>query len=273
MTDNAAARPVAVYFHGVPGAPLESARFATAARQAEVRLVAVDRQLISPDLSGEPYFAALAGEVESISAGAPVHLIGFSVGAFVAIRTAIHLKVPIRQLHLISAAAPLDGSDFLDGMAGKAVFSAAARGPASLRSLIRVQSWMAEWMPGLMMRMLFAGAAGADRALASDKSFRREIRDVLRLSLEGGATGYARDLTAYVQPWRNRLAEVAVDTAIWHGAADTWAPVAMAQMLKDGLPTATHLTIWDGLSHYSCLFRAIPQILSEIGRSAEETLA
>ena len=238
-----------------------------------MRLLALDRQLVDPDLSGEAYFEALASEVAQLSNGAPVHLIGFSLGAFVAIRTVLHLKVPVLRLHLISAAAPLDGGDFLDQMAGKAVFIAAARGPARLKSLTRVQAWMAEWTPGLMFRMLFARAAGADRALASDRSFRQEIRDVLRLSLEAGATGYVRDLTAYVQPWRSRMAEIAVDTSIWHGAADTWAPPAMAQMLQDSLPKASHLTILDGLSHYSCLFQTLPQILSDIGRGASETIA
>ncbi len=267
----AAARPVALYFHGVPGAPLECARFEPAAREAGVRLVALDRQLVSPDLIGEPYFEALATEVEAITDGAPVHLIGFSLGAFVAIRTAIHLKVPVQGLHLISPAAPLDGGDVLRQMAGKAVFGAAMRGPVALKRLTRLQAWMAQWAPGLMFRMLFAGAAGADRDLASDTSFRREIRDVLRLSLEDGATGYVRDLTAYVQPWRDRLAEIAADTSIWHGAADTWAPAAMAHMLRDSLPTASRLTISEGLSHYSCLFHAMPLILSEIGVGAPET--
>lgn len=231
--------------------------------------MALDRQLVSPDLGDEPYFEALADEVARISGRAPVHLIGFSLGTFVAIRTAIHLRVPVASLHLISAAAPLEGGDFLDQMAGKAVFTAAMRGPVALKRLTRLQAWMAKWAPGLMFRMLFGGATGADKALAADRVFRCEIRDTLRLALEDGATGYLRDLTAYVQPWQARLAEVSADTSIWHGTADTWAPAAMADLLKDEIPTASRLTLMDGLSHYSCLFNAMPKILSEIGHAAE----
>lgn len=267
--NNATSYQVAVYFHGVPGAPLECARFLTTARETGVRLVALDRQLVGPGLDGEPYFAALAAEVARVSDGAPVHLIGFSLGAFVAIRTAIHIKVPVAGLHLISAAAPLDGGDFLDQMAGKAVFSAAAKGPGALKRMTGIQAWMAQRASGLMFQMLFAGAAGADRSLASDPAFRREIRDVLRLSLEDGATGYVRDLTAYVQPWQTRMSEVVADTSIWHGAADTWAPVAMALLLKDRIPTARRLNTMEGLSHYSCLFHAMPMILAEIGAARE----
>ena len=268
--DDATNYPVAIYFHGVPGAPLECARFLTAARETGVRLVALDRQQLGPGLDGEPYFAALAAEVARVSDGAPVHLIGFSLGAFVAIRTAIHIKVPVAGLHLISAAAPLDGGDFLDQMAGKAVFSAAARGPGALNRMTGMQAWMAQWVPTLMFQLLFAGAAGADRSLASDPAFRRETRDVLRLSLEDGATGYVRDLTAYVQPWGSRLSEVLADTSIWHGTADTWAPVTMALLLKVRIPTARRLNTMEGLSHYSCLFQAMPIILSQIGTAREK---
>ena len=267
--EDAVARPVVIYFHGVPGAPLECVRFHSAAREAGVRLVALDRQLVGPGLVGEPYFEALADEVARVAGGAPVHLIGFSLGAFVAIRTAIHIKVPLASLHLISAAAPLEGGDFLDQMAGKAVFGAAMRGSAAFTRLTRLQAWMAQWAPGLLFQMLFAGAAGDDKALTSDRAFRREIGDSLRLSLEDGASGYVRDLTAYVQPWQARLAEVSADTAIWHGAADTWAPAEMAVLLKTSIPAASQLNIVDRLSHYSCLFHAMPLILSQIGQPPE----
>lgn len=267
--EDAAKRPVAIYFHGVPGAPLECARFQPAARETGVRLVALDRQLVGPGLVGEPYFEALADEVARVADGGPVHLIGFSLGAFVAIRTAIHLKVPVTGLHLISAAAPLEGGDFLGRMAGRVVFGAAMRGPTALKRLTRLQAWMAQWAPELMFQMLFAGAAGQDRVLLSDRAFRREIRDSLRLSLEDGASGYVRDLTAYVQPWQARLAEVTADTAIWHGAADTWTPAGMAVLLKTCIPAASHLNIVDRLSHYSCLFHAMPLILFQIGCPAE----
>lgn len=270
--EDATKGPVAIYFHGVPGAPLECLRFQGTARDVGVQLVALDRQLVSPDLSDELYFEALAAEVDRVCGGGPVHLIGFSLGAFVAIRTAIHVKVPVQGLHLISAAAPLEAGDFLDHMAGKAVFGAAMRGPLALQRLTRLQAWMAQWAPGLMFRMLFAGAAGADKSLASDRAFRREIRDSSRLALEDGASGYLRDLTAYVQPWQARLAEVTADTFIWHGSADTWAPAPMAALLRDKIPTASRLTLLEGSSHYSCLFQALPAILSQIGTPPENPL-
>ena len=262
---------LAIYFHGVPGAPLESARFQRAALDAGVRLIALDRRSVDPSLQGEAYFQALAAEVARLSGGAAVHLIGFSLGAFVAIRTAIHVKAPVAGLHLISAAAPLESGDFLGQMAGRAVFRAARRGAGPLRRMTGVQAGMARWAPRLMFAMLFAGAAGADAPLASDPCFRAEIGDVLRGALADGAAGYVRDLTAYVQPWQDRLAEVSADTAIWHGADDTWAPAAMAIALRDRITPAPQLTVMDGLSHYSCLLHAMPQILSKIGRAQEMT--
>lgn len=262
---------VAIYFHGVPGAPLEIDRFQATARESGVRLLALDRQLVDPDLKGEPYFEALAAEVARLTDGAPVHLIGFSLGAFVAIRTAVHLQIPVTGLHLISAAAPLESGDFLGQMAGRAVFKAAMQGPGPLKRLTRLQSWMAQWTPGLLVSLLFSSAAGADRRLASDRTFRAEIRDILRLSLEDGANGYTRELQAYVQPWQDRLAVVATAASLWHGSADSWAPAAMAVLLKERLPNASRLTLLDGRSHYSCLFDALPQVLFEIGARSPGT--
>jgi pimeloyl-ACP methyl ester carboxylesterase len=264
-------RPLAIYFHGAPGAPLECARLQTSADEAGVRLVALDRNLSDPSLSGEAYFRHLGEEVTALADGAPVHLIGFSLGAFVAIRTAEYAGAPIAGLHLISAAGPIDGSDVLERMAGRSVFRAARDNPGALRRMTKMQGWLAQFAPGLLQRLLFAGAAGADRALAADQAFRAEIRAILRLTFEAGADGYLRDLLAYVQPWREHLTRVAAPASVWHGGADTWAPPEMATALHEGIPTATRLTVVDGLSHYSCLVHAMPLILREIGGAPELT--
>lgn len=50
---------------------------------------------------------------------------------------------------------------------------------------------------------------------------------------------------------------------IWQGGADTWSPPAMADCLADRLPAVVGVERLAGLSHYSCLFEAVPRIIAE----------
>ena len=240
-----------------------------AARDAGVRLVCLDRAAVAPGLEGEACFQALAGEVGALAAGGPVTLIGFSLGAFVALRTAACMTTPPAAIHLVSAAAPLESGDFLDAMAGQAVFRMAAGRPALFRQVTRLQGWLAAHAPGLLFRMLFATAAGADRDLAADPDFRKGLAPVLRRALGPDAKGYIRDVAAYVTPWSDRLAAITAPTRIWHGAADTWSPPGMADSLSRLIPGAAQPEILSGLSHYSCLFAAMPEIFASLNTRSD----
>lgn len=258
---------LAVYFHGAPGAPEEAAAFDDAARSAGVTLICVDRFACDPTLVGEAYYRALAQAILALADGRRVDLIGFSLGGFVALQTCRHLGGAVRRLHLVSAAAPLETGDFLDAMAGKPVFQAARASPFGFRLMSLWQGWLARHAPGALFRLLFASAAGADRALAADPSFRAAIVGVLRASLTAGQDGYIRDVRAYVRPWADSLADVGVETCIWHGDADNWAPVGMARALAHRLPGRVQVEILPGLSHYSCLYQALPEILRQVGQA------
>ncbi|MBU1375950.1 MAG: alpha/beta hydrolase [Alphaproteobacteria bacterium] len=259
------AGPVAIYFHGVPGAPEECARFDAAARADGVRLLGIDRGSLADSLGDDAHFSRLADEVAALSDGGPLHLIGFSLGAFVALRVAAHLGVGVASLDLVSAAAPLELGDVLDEMAGKPVFAMARRSPRLLGVMTAAQGWLAQVAPGRLFGMLFATAAGEDRALAADPAFRSMIGEMLRQALGPGRPGYLRDVQAYVAPWAGRLGAVAAETRLWHGREDNWAPPAMADSLARVLPAVSQIEIEPGLSHYSCLFWSLPRILARIG--------
>jgi pimeloyl-ACP methyl ester carboxylesterase len=255
-------RPV-VYFHGAPGAAIECGRFHEAAQRHGVRLVGLERSSTDIRLTGETYFERHANEVAALAGDGPFEAIGFSIGAFVALRTAPYLRGRLTRLHLVSAPAPLESGDFLKTMAGKALFRMAKRSPDMFRRLAKVEAWLALNAAPVLFSMLFASASGADRALAADPAFRAEIDCVLKLGLGAGSTSFMRDVREYVRPWAERLAQVTVDTRIWHGAQDNWSPPAMADALKRLIPGASAKTVLPGLSHYSCLFEAVPRILAE----------
>lgn len=255
-----------IYFHGAPGAPEEGQLFDLEAKKNGLTVLCLERFAIHPSITGEAYYQLLAEEIAKKSGGQPVDFIGFSIGAFVALQTSRHMPNGVRSLHLVSAAAPLEAEEFLPAMAGQQVFRLAKAAPALFLLLSYWQSLLAWLAPKALFRLPFASAAGADKALAADPEFQARITPILRSCFLGRVRGYARDVGAYVQPWRATLADIAVPTHLWHGDADNWSPPQMAHYLASAIPGTASTQSFSGLSHYSCLYRAVPEICRVLGR-------
>jgi len=259
---------VVIYFHGVPGAPEECAAFDHYGKEHGLRFICFDRFAIDASIAGEAYYQFLAAAISKQAVGEKVDVIGFSIGAFIALQTCRYLPDKIRTLHLISAAAPLDAGDFLNAMAGKQVFQLAKAFPVLFVLLSYWQSLLALLSPTALFRLLFANVAGDDKALAVDLEFRSGIINVLKSCFIGRIRGYVRDVQSYVLPWKTTLSEMTVNTQIWHGAEDNWSPVAMAEYLQSAIPGCASTQIFKGLSHYSCLYQAAPEICRQLGSPA-----
>lgn len=264
----AAAGPLCVYFYGCPGSPAECAWFDAAALAAGVRLVALDRTAIAPGAVGGAYFDALAAEVDRLASGAPVRLLGFSLGAFVALQVAMRLKAPIACADLVSPAGPLDGGEVLDSMAGGALFRLAMRSPGLFRLITWAQGLAVGLAPLAVVRGLFASARGAEADLAARPDFQASLVALLAWSYGPGRAGYLRDILAYVRPWAADLGRVSAPVRIWQGEADSWAPPALAASLTAALTAAPAVTLFPGLGHYSTLFEAAPLVLRDAARSS-----
>lgn len=260
----AAAGPLCVYFHGCPGAPAEAVWFDAAARDAGVRLVALDRGLVEPGAVGSAYFEALAAEVDALAGGSPVRLIGFSLGAFVALQTALRLGSSLSRLDLVSPAGPLEGGEVLDRMAGGSLFRLAMRSPRLFRLTTWAQGLAVRMAPQTVVRGLFAGVRGAEADLAAKPEFRASLIDLLARSYGPARAGYVRDILAYVGPWSEDLEGAVLPARIWQGEADGWAPPALSAALAARL-VGTQVTLFPGLGHYSTLFAAMPIILGDLG--------
>lgn len=259
----AAAGPLCVYFHGCPGGPGECAWLEAEARGAGVRLVALDRAAIAPRDAGAAYFSALAAEVDRLANGGPVRLLGFSLGAFVALQVAGRLKASIAQVDLVSPAGPIESDEMLRSMAGGAVFNLARRSPSLFRLVTAAQAIGMGLAPSAVVRALFAGARGAEADLAARPEFRALLAALLASSYGPGRAGYVRDVLAYVRPWASDLQRVSAPVRIWQGDADTWAPPALAAVLAARLPGTPAATLFPGLGHYSTLFEAAPMLLRD----------
>lgn len=257
---------IVIYFHGAPGAPEECAIFDFYAKEQGLTFICFDRFSGDYSIAGEAYYQLLAQEISKQAAGKQVDVVGFSIGAFIALQTCRYLgSGVVRNLHLISAAAPLDAGVFLEAMAGKQVFQLAKTCPVLFVLLSYWQGLLALLFPNALFRLLFASAAGGDKALSVDHEFQSSITKVLRSCFIGRVQGYVRDIRAYVLSWKDTLSGIGVNTHIWHGTEDNWSPVSMAEYLQSAIPGCTSIEIFNGLSHYSCLYRAAPEICRQLG--------
>jgi len=255
-----------VYFHGAPGSPEECSIFHKHAKKHHLNIICFDRFSIDPSIQGEDYYKYLADAILKKSQGKQVDLIGFSIGCHAAIETSVYLKSTVRNLHLISAAAPLDADDFLSGMAGEMVFTIAIKQATIFTLLSYWQSFLAKLAPKILFKMLFASATGEDKKLSNTATFQEYITPILTYCFNNNVKGYIREINQYVTPWKKSVLKCSANTYIWHGVSDNWSPVGMAHYLKKNMPATSSLELMTGLSHYTCLHTAAPQICAQLAK-------
>lgn len=242
-----------VYFHGIPGSAGELQLFGAdvVGQLREVHIVERPGEAISADDTA--YFRQLAQAIQSRFPATPLRLIGFSLGASTALRTAPYLGAHVSGIDLISAAAPLTLGDYLGGMAGAPVFKLARSNPKLFGGLALLQSVAARLAPGRLYEALFATAQGADLPLSRTPAFKAAMLPILQQSLGPHRATYIQEIGLYVQDWEAELDRVTQPVTLYHGTADTWSPVAMAQDLALRLRRVEAVHLFDDLSHYSML--------------------
>lgn len=209
-----------IYFHGAPGGPSEIDAFGAYAERNGLRWACFERFVVAPELEAPAYFQHLATAIAELTDGAAVDLVGFSIGAFVALQVYPLLRQPVRGIHLLSAAAPLVNDDLWRTAAGRTVFRLAQTRQTLFRRLCEAQGWAARHWPQIVLNVLFAGAAAADRAMLADAKFRKLMIDALRTSLGAYPQGYARDILLYVRPWQTPPSAIDSPSGLWHGIQD-----------------------------------------------------
>lgn len=252
-----------VYFcHGMPGS------------EHDARLIkAVDDRvrLIAPNLltgsSLDPMHDLLTSFDESTReiADGQINVVGFSIGAMVAIKIAAARPKRVGRLTLISPAAPLALGDFLPEMAGKPVFDLAIKRPRALRALTFVQGLMSAVAPGFLIKQLFAKCGAAEKKLIDDTTFQEVIRHGFANSVRRHPAAYVRFIRSYVEDWSPALSNIRCPVDLWHGEKDTWSPIAMSHGLRDALAGPVHLNSIPTTEHYSTLAEVT---LTPIGEKA-----
>ena len=123
-----------VYFHGIPGSALELSLVADF-QPPDTQVFAPDRCADSPDLDFQAYCDVLAARIIWMFPSDPIDLVGFSLGARLAIELGIRLGDRIGAVDLIAPAAPPECGVALADMAGGAVFRLARDAPRRFASV------------------------------------------------------------------------------------------------------------------------------------------
>jgi pimeloyl-ACP methyl ester carboxylesterase len=250
-----------LYLHGVPGAAVEAQLIASAAAARNIELWAVNRAHLAPETTSAAIVDRLANAVLELGCGQRLPILGFSIGAALALRVASRLGADAGPLFLLSAAGPLDRPGAFDGMgAGARVFRSAQRNGAGFRLTVAGQAFLAAHAPGLLARLLFAGADASDRSFAGTAEGQAALKRILAGAWADGGRSYRRDLAAYVEPWSHELCRITSRVELWHGAGDTWAPPDMARGLAQDLPDARLHKAAGG--HYTTLIGRAPEALT-----------
>lgn len=242
--------PQILYFHGLPGGADELNLFGADVARAAEGFHVVDRKR---GHGADPSYIAYAARIKAQFGETPLKLVGFSLGASAALRTAALLSNQVVAIDLISAAAPLSLGDYLSDMAGAPVFRLAQSRPRLFGALARLQSVTATMAPNLLYQRLFATANGDDKSLAADPHFKARLINLLRTSLGPDLAVYRVEILDYVTDWRPSLAAITQPVTLHHGSADNWTPIAMAHDLARHLPNVIGIHLHEGSSHYSTL--------------------
>jgi pimeloyl-ACP methyl ester carboxylesterase len=257
-----------VYLHGLPGSGDELTLFGgpLSGKLADIFVPIRDNNQTAIDR--DAYMDSIARQIEARFPKGPIHLIGFSLGAFVALQMAARLKSRVERIDLVSAAAPLELADCLKDMAGKAVFETAQSSPFRFRLLVKLQSWLAQRTPQLLFRAVFANSAGQDSELSSNTAFREGMVAIIRQSLGESPGAYRSEIGFYVSRWATTLSAVTQPVTLWQGDADNWTPPAMADALQQALPNISSRHDLEGLSHYSTLRHFLGQYVGSAANKA-----
>ena len=238
------------YFHGAPGSGHELSLFG---QDPPSDWQVVDRSQNTSRSAFNNWLDKFAGEVDAAAKSGSVRLVGFSIGAFVALQVASRLSAKNVTVDLISPAGPLQACDDRQSLAGASVFRLAERSPHLFSIMVSAQSFVARKWPGGLVAALFKSAKGNDVGLAKKAAFRAFMIKNLSIGLGGCSQAYRTEIHAYVDDWRSTLDEVSSAVQIWHGSADNWATPQMGEYLGARLKNSTRVSILPGRSHYSAL--------------------
>lgn len=251
---------VLVYCHGYPGSRLEAAVLSAHAAAANVRVLSLDR----PGFGRSSFHAGrslldwthdLVAVTEHLGIDR-FAVMGASGGAPYALACAQQIPERLRSCGIVSAIAPLALSTADMDWQTRLVVFLAHRTPWLLTPLMSVtaRSYRDEQRARAALTKALRHMGQPDRdALLAQQGLVDMLAASAREAYHQGVRGAVFEAGLYARDWGFRLEDIAFQPLyLWHGARDTFAPIARARAMAGKL-TRCQATYYPDEGHFSTL--------------------
>lgn len=236
-----------------------------AAARLGITLISVDRPGVGdsdPDpqrtLEEWPSTVRQIADAHSLSQFA---VIGVSGGGPYALETAADMGQRLLGLFLMSPMGPLYGDGALDGMVSRnrAVLKMARNMSFVAPLFIRFVYTICLISPRPALAWLSRGLNSDDRALTAKPQFAACLADNLKEVFRSGPRGLVRELEILAGRWEVKAIDSRIPVHIWHGDADYYVPLQLAQYIGSKIPNST-LKVYEGRGHFMAI-ELLPDLL------------
>jgi len=256
-----------VTFHGMPGSRYQRHPDPTILTDRGVRQIAVERPGYGASTPvADRHLTDWPGTVTAIADHlglADIAIAGFSTGGPHALACGAAIPDRITAIAVVSGVGPAHAPDAPDVLGVRRRIAARL---AALPVLPRLALWPERRRVDrdieAAIDRLAARLGDPDRETLTDPQVRAVLRADLRTAFARGSDGMLGDLKILAAAWGFDLAAVPVPVAVWHGARDPVAPVALAGYTAASLPAAT--THIDPDAGHLLVFDRWPEILAAL---------
>jgi pimeloyl-ACP methyl ester carboxylesterase len=231
------------YFHGAIGSPLRrSAALDAVIDDLGVRYVMVSRPGFgASDRKPGRAIVDFARDVDELAdqlGFGRFAVVGVSAGGPYALACARELPDRITAAATVSSLSPLCPPAEVPGLAARMrwALKALAHAPGAATRVGDVAVHLIERHPAILLRLMTAGAAGADRQLLDEPENCDNATAGFLAAAHNGVGGLVDDYLLCTKPWGFAPETVYADVHLWHGMQDALVPVEHALQLAVALP-------------------------------------
>lgn len=260
------------FFHGHPGSRLE-ARFArSAATEAGIRVIALDRP--GNGLSDFKPGRTLREWPDDVAEAADIlgiprfSVAGASGGGPYALACAWALPGRVNQAAVISGVGPFQVPGTTSGMRwqNRIGFRLGSRWPSLAGALVRSIQRGITNRPEQTIDALARAMSPSDAQIVHRPGVREILIADIAEAFRQDSRGAAWDMVLLGRPWGFSLREIETEVYLWQGEADTLVPPAMA-WYQAGEIRRSHLTLFPGEGHLLIIDR-MPEFIQAFRRTS-----
>ncbi|NDC39275.1 MAG: alpha/beta hydrolase [Proteobacteria bacterium] len=256
------------YLHGFPGSRLEGAIAHEYAQSMGISLIALDRPGFggSSDTPGRRFcdFPGLLCRVADRLGLERFGVLAVSGGAPYALAAAALAPKRVLAVGIVSGMGPLGDRTCLRGMVfpNRALLNLCRYSPttAFVTGYLIALWWRR--LPSHMVLWLRLLLKGDDRRVLENPDTAKLLINNVRASLRCGVTGAAREILLLANEWGVPLEKIMAPTVFWHGDADIYVPIGLAEHTRSQIRGAELRRI-QGRGHFMAL-ELVPEVLQEL---------